>query len=286
MLVKVIGEDMTLKVIPEKDVWTIKIDPIQLDQIIVNLASNSRDAISGAGHIEIETSNIVADEKISRNEIDAPPGEYVMLRFSDDGKGMDKETMEKIFEPFFTTKPKGQGTGLGLSTVYGIVKQNGGSIRVLSEESRGATFRIFFPRYYGDPDQPKSETGISDFSGTETILVVEDQPELLELARRGLAEYGYKVLIASTPEEAVLLSMAYQSEIDLLVTDVVMPNMNGRVLRDKVQSVRPAIKTVFISGYTADVIARRGVMEENVILLQKPFTPEDLARRIREVLNS
>jgi PAS domain S-box-containing protein len=286
MLAKLIGEDIALKFFPEKDVWNIKIDPTQFDQILINLATNARDAITGAGTVIIETSNVVITEEYTHSRIGFSPGEYVLLSFSDNGIGIGKEFFDKIFEPFFTTKPKGQGTGLGLSTVYGIVKQNGGNINVYSEPGEGTTFKIYFPRYYGESAKRETEAEAMDVSGDETVLIVEDQAELLELAKNSLEEYGYKVLTALSPGEGILLCEAYQDEIHLLLTDVVMPTMNGKDLRDRIQEIKPKIKTLFMSGYTANVIAHRGVLEENIEFIQKPFTPHGLAKKVREVLDS
>jgi PAS domain S-box-containing protein len=286
MIQKLIGEDISLKFLPGRNVWNIKIDPTQFDQILVNLATNARDAIGGVGKIVIETSNIVADAAYTRGKIGFPPGEYVVLSFSDNGKGMDKETLDKIFEPFFTTKEKGRGTGLGLSTLYGIVGQNGGSVDVYSEPGKGTTFKFYFPRYYGEVEAPEDEEETLDVSGSETILIVEDEEELLDLTKSSLEEYGYKVLTSLSPGKSILLCEMYHDEINLLLTDVVMPSMNGKELRDRIQRIMPGIKTLFMSGYTADIIAHRGVLEEDVEFIQKPFTPYALARKVREVLGS
>ncbi len=286
LLRRTIGEDIDVRFIPGSKTWNISMDPTQFDQILLNLATNARDAIGGAGNIVIETNNFTLKEGEVIGRMDMKGGDYVVIAFTDDGKGMSNEIMQKIFEPFFTTKPTGQGTGLGLSTVYGIVKQNGGAINVYSEENVGTTFRIYLPRYYGELIQGDAEEETLDLSGTETILIVEDQAELLELAKNILEEHGYKVLTALNPREGILLSEAYVGTIDLLLTDVVMPDLNGRQLQDRIVSMRPNIKTVFMSGYTADVIATRGVLDEGVDFIQKPFTPYDFSKKIREVLGS
>ncbi len=286
MTKKMLGEDIELSFYPDNGIWNIKIDPTQFDQILINLASNARDAIVDVGSVTIETSNLTVGETYSNGQVGFAPGEYVQLSFSDTGRGMDRETLEKIFEPFFTTKPKGQGTGLGLSTVYGIVKQNQANINVYSEVGAGTTFKIYFPRYYGELDKEESVPESEDVNGHETILVVEDQADLLELAKRSLESYGYKVLTALSPGEAMIICQEYQSEIHLLLTDVVMPVMNGKELRDKIGSIIPGIRTLFMSGYTGNVIAHRGVLEEGVSFLPKPFTPYSLAKKVREVLNS
>jgi PAS domain S-box-containing protein len=286
MLQRLIGENVKLMFLPEKSIWNIKIDPTQLDQILVNLATNARDAIDDIGTIIIETSNASIDEAYTHNRIDFSPGEYVVISFTDTGKGMSKETMEKIFEPFFTTKSKGQGTGLGLSTVYGIVKQNGGSINVYSEIGGGTTFRIYLPRYQGKVEDAEAVQAEKAIDGTETVLVVEDQADLLELAKNSLEEYGYKVLTALSPGEGILLCEGYQGKIHLLLTDVIMPVMNGKELRDKILTMKPDIKTVFMSGYTANVIADQGILDEEVDFIQKPFTPYALAKKVHDVLKS
>ncbi len=285
MLVKLIGENITLKFHPGTDVWNIKIDQTQFGQVLVNLVTNARDAIGEVGTIAIETSNAFMTERLVKDRLDMAPGEYVVLSVSDDGAGIDSDIMGKIFEPFFTTKPKGQGTGLGLSTVYGIVRQNGGHISVYSELGIGTTFKIYLPRYYGTLEKSQTEEKTADVTGTETVLIVEDQSQLLELSKTVLEGYGYKVLSAQKPGEAILLCMACKGNIHVLLTDVIMPEMNGKELRAKIETIVPGIKTVFMSGYTADIIAERGVLEKDVEFIQKPFTPYALAEKIRQVLN-
>ncbi len=285
MLVKLIGEDITLKFEPGADIWNIKMDETQFGQIVINLVTNSRDAIKGMGTIAIETSNAYMTERSVKDRLDMTPGEYFVMNVSDDGVGMDKETMGKIFEPFFTTKAKGQGTGLGLSTVYGIVRQNGGSISVYSEVGIGTTLKIYLPRHSGTLDKTKTEERTADVNGSETVLVVEDQAQLLEMAKNVLEGYGYKVLTAQKPGEAILLCMASRGEIHVLLTDVIMPEMNGKELRAKIETIIPGIKTVFMSGYTADIIGERGMLEKDIEFIQKPFTPYSLAGKIRKVLS-
>jgi len=284
MLQRLIGENIKLIFMPGKSLWSIKIDPTQLDQILVNLATNARDAISDIGTITIETANVAIDEAYLNGHAEFFPGEYVMLGFTDTGKGMDRATQEKIFEPFFTTKPKGQGTGLGLATVYGIVKQNGGNINVYSELGKGTTVKIYLPRFYGEAEEAEEIEEDKSTVGTETVLVVEDQADLLELAKNSLEEYGYKVLTAWTPGEAILLCGEYTEEIDLLLTDVIMPVMNGKELKKRIDKLKPGIKTIFMSGYTANVIAHRGILEEGIEFIQKPFTPRALAKKVHDVL--
>jgi PAS domain S-box-containing protein len=286
ILQRLIGENLKLIVHPQKDIWNVKIDRTQLDQILVNLATNARDAIDDVGTITIETSNVSIDQAYTQNRLDFASGEYVMISFTDTGEGMSKETMEKIFEPFFTTKSKGQGTGLGLSTVYGIVKQNGGSINVYSEPIGGTTFKIYLRRHYGETEKPEPAHAEESIFGSETVLVVEDQPDFLELARNCLKKYGYKVLTALGPEEGIIICENYEKEVHLLLTDVIMPAMNGKELRDRIRILKPNIKTIFMSGYTANVIAHRGVLDEGVDFIQKPFSPYALALKVHAVLKA
>ncbi len=286
MISKLNGEDITLRFVPGENMWNIRIDPTQFDQIILNLSTNSRDAIKGVGNITIETSKAKLSESLDARLSDLPPGDYVVIDFSDDGCGIPKNSLDKIFEPFFTTKPRGKGTGLGLSTVYGIVKQNGGTINVYSEEGKGATFRIYLPRYAGEVERHEGVVEAADVRGGETILVVEDQPELLELAKTSLEEFGYVVLAASTPAEGIAIGDYEKDKISLLLTDVIMPELSGKDVSDRIHSFNPRIKTLFMSGYTADIIANRGILEAGVEFIQKPFTPTSLARKVRQVLDA
>lgn len=284
MLQRLVGENIKLVLKTHENLWNTKIDPTQLDQILINLATNARDAIEDIGTITIETINEKIDEQYVHGHREFAPGEYVVISFTDDGKGMDKETQEKMFEPFFTTKPKGSGTGLGLSTVYGIVKQNGANINVYSEPGKGTTIKVYFPRFYGKKEISEERSQDASLFGHETILVVEDQVDLLELAKNSLEEYGYKVFSALAPSEAVRICEDYDKEIDLLLTDVIMPEMNGKELRDKITMTKPMIRTLFMSGYTANVIADRGILDEGIQFIQKPFTPRTLAKKVRDVL--
>ncbi len=286
MVQRLIGESISLAVNTSEDLWNTKIDPAQFDQILFNLATNSRDAIGNVGTLTIEVYNESVDEQYIHGHREFSPGEYVVLSVTDDGKGMDSDTQEKMFEPFYTTKPKGEGTGLGLSTVYGIIKQNGGNVNVYSEPGRGTTMRVYFPRFYGKKEISEEKLQDESLSGEETILVVEDQPDLLELAKNSLEEYGYEVLAAWTPAEAIKTCETYSGEIDLLLSDVIMPKMNGKELRDAIMKVKPGVKTLFMSGYTANVIAHRGILDEGIEFIQKPFTPRTLARKVREVLQA
>ncbi len=285
MLTRLVGEDIAVTLHLKNDLWNTKIDPAQVDQILANLATNARDAIADVGTISIESSNTVIDDDYCKAHMDVQAGDYVMIAFSDSGSGMDRTTMAQIFEPFFTTKPKGQGTGLGLATVFGIVKQNNGFINVYSEPGKGTTFRIYLPRFFGEIDVPSAKEEDIPLKGNETILVVEDEEQLLDLAKSSLELFGYTVFTAKSPGDAILLCERSDKTIDLLITDVVMPEMNGRELRERLDGVKPGMKVIYMSGYTADVVAHRGILEEGVHFLQKPFTPRSLARKARNVLN-
>ncbi len=285
MLRRLIGEDINLAWLPESGLCPIKIDPVQVNQILANLCVNARDAIADVGKITIETGNAVFDETYCADHAGFVVGEYVLLAVSDDGCGMDKETLDQIFEPFFTSKGVGQGTGLGLSMVYGIVKQNNGFINVYSEPGKGTTFRIYLPRHAGQAiDIQREEAAEIPLSRGETVLVVEDEPALLKMDKKILEQLGYRVLAAGTPGGAIGLAEEHASEIHLLITDVVMPEMNGRDLAERMQSRYPSMKILFMSGYTANMIADRGVLDEGVNFIQKPFSMKDLAFKVREAL--
>ncbi len=279
-------EDIDLTWAPGGDLWSIKIDPVQVDQILANLCVNARDAMVDIGKISITTENAVLDEAYCADHAALlVPGEYILLTISDDGCGMDQETLAQIFEPFFTRKEVGQGTGLGLSTVYGIVKQNNGFIFAHSEPGIGTTFKIFLPRHLGQGVEiQKNRAMETPLSRGETILLVEDEPALLEMSKTMLGELGYQMLTADTPDKAIRLAGKHGGEIHLLITDVVMPGMNGRDMADRILSLYPSIKVLFVSGYTADVIAHRGILNEGVNFLQKPFSMNDLAVKIRDVV--
>ncbi len=287
MLSRLIGEDIDLLWKPSMDLWPVKMDPTQIDQILANLVVNSRDAIAEVGKISIETANVQFDEEYCARHAGFVPGCYVMLAVSDDGSGMEKEMLTSIFDPFFTTKPHGKGTGLGLATVYGIVKQNEGFINVYSEPGKGTTFRIYFPRLREEnftPEETLPQAGVR--SGTETVLLVEDEKQLLRFATRLLQDLGYTVLASDTPREALRLAREYPGQIDLLISDVVMPEMSGRDMWNELLAVRPGLKCLFMSGYTANAIAHRGVLDEGVHFLQKPFTRQALASKVRETLEA
>jgi PAS domain S-box-containing protein len=284
MLGRLVGEDIRMEFHPGHELWPIRIDPSQLDQIMVNLAANSRDAISGIGKISVATANTSADRDPGLQQPYVSPGEYVMLAFSDTGCGMDEKTLEHIFEPFFSTKEVGKGTGLGLSTIYGIVKQNKGYIQVYSTPKEGATVKIYFPKVETAGQTVDEKMPAESVSGTETVLIVEDQPQLLKLARKILEHYGYHVLTAGSPSDALEICKTYQGDIHLLLTDVIMPDMNGKDLHLKVADIRPDIGTLFMSGYPESAITERGILKEGFAFIQKPFSVKILARKVREVL--
>jgi len=285
MLRRLIGEDIDVIWHPGRRLSPVKIDPSQLEQILANLCVNARDAISGVGKIIIET-QVASIEETNRSGV-AREGsaEFVKLSVNDDGCGMDEETLHNIFEPFFTTKGVAQGTGLGLATVYGIVKQNNGVIEVDSKPGGGSRFNVYLPRHMGDADEMSPEAMAETPLGEgEMVLLVEDEPSIREMCQYILEKLGYRVFSADTPEEALHLADEHQGEIDLLVTDVVMPGMNGRDLAQQIKARYPDIKTLYMSGYTADVIANRGVLEKEVQFIQKPFSVKDLAVKVRKTL--
>lgn len=287
MLKRLISEDVTLSWAPGRDVWPVMVDPSQVDQILANLCVNARDAIKGAGTINIETSNEHLDAEFCAHHSEARPGDYVRLSVSDDGSGMDKDTMVKIFEPFFTTKGMGEGTGLGLSTVYGIVEQNKGFIDVDSELGRGTVFNIYLPRHEGSSRKESGEDKTAHFiHGHETILLVEDEAAILEVAKLALAKCGYTVLPAQSPEQALQIAKDYDAdEIDLLITDIIMPGISGRALADSLSSIHPRMRCLYMSGYFGDAISNQGILDEGVNFIQKPFTIVDLTAKVREVLD-
>jgi len=286
MLRRLIGEDVNLVWSSGSNLWPIKIDPSQIDQILANLCVNARDAITGVGKITIETGIVVIDKAYCADKPGFVTGEFVMLAVSDNGCGMDKEILDNIFEPFFTTKPVDKGTGLGMSTVYGIVKQNKGFVNINSEPDEGSTIRIYLPRYRGKTVtiQEESIREIPIGHG-EVVMLVEDDLGILKLGRRLLDSLGYTVFTANAPIKAMDLAMEHVGEIHLLVTDVIMPEMNGSDLAEQVRSLYPDIKVLFMSGYTSDTIARHGVLNENVNFIQKPFSKEDFAIAIRKALD-
>jgi CheY-like chemotaxis protein len=264
----------------------VKLDPSQIDQILANLCINARDAIAGNGKLTISTENVLFDEADCMERAEIVPGEYVKMTFSDTGCGMDKETVNSIFEPFFTTKGLGKGTGLGLATVYGIVKQNNGFINVYSEPGLGTTFKIYLPSHRFETELALMQDIPEKIAwGHETILLVEDDPSVLRMTTKLLERLGYMILPAGTPSEAIHLAEAHAGQIHLLMTDVIMPEMNGLELAKSLLRDHPHLKKVFVSGYTADVIARHGVLNEGIHFIQKPLSSRTLSSKLREVLD-
>jgi len=285
MLRRLIGEHVDLAWHPGVDVWPVRIDPGQVDQVLANLMTNARDAIADAGAVVIHTENVpIASSALYPG---LPPGEYVRLAVSDDGKGMDAETQRQLFEPFYTTKPVGAGTGLGMASVDGIVRQNGGMVAVTSAVGRGTTVDVFLPR--AQVVQQPVEPAVSPEAprrGTETVLVVEDEPALLDLTTRSLKALGYRVLAAATPAEAIALVAGRTGPLDMLVTDVVLPGMNGRSLAERLIANVPNLKFLLVSGYPDGVTGSGSVLDAHLYFLQKPFTPNALAAKVREVLDA
>ncbi len=285
MLRRLIGEDIDLDWIPGANLWPVRMDPAQTHQLLANLCINARDAIGGVGRVAIETKNVVIDDDYCSEHAGCKPGERVMLAVSDNGCGMDQETLDNIFEPFFTTKEVGKGTGLGLSTVYGIVRQNEGHIDVRSRPGQGASFMIYLPRTLETAGARSEQQTNTVSKGAETLLLVEDEESILHLAKTVLERLGYKVLAAPSPQKALTVAEQYEGPIHLLITDVVMPEMNGQQLTEQIKRLIPTIKVLYMSGYTADTIAHRGILAGNVEFIQKPFSNKSLAERVREVLD-
>ncbi|MCD6361994.1 MAG: PAS domain S-box protein, partial [Armatimonadetes bacterium] len=283
MLRRTIGEDIEFVTVLDPDLGLVEVDPGQFSQIIMNLTINARDAMPEGGKLIIETQNVTLDESYTQTHPAVVPGDYVMLAISDTGRGMDEETLSHIFEPFFTTKKKGEGTGLGLSTVYGIVKQSGGYVWAYSEPGEGTTFKVYLPRVQKPASMKKQGTKGTELPhGTETILLVEDEEVVRGLAYRVLSESGYTVLQASDGATALQILKEHGDAVRLLVTDVVMPGMSGHDLAEQVQTQYPHIKVLFTSGYTNNTIMQRGILRKGVQLLSKPFTPNELSRKVRE----
>jgi two-component system cell cycle sensor histidine kinase/response regulator CckA len=284
MLHRIIGEDIDLTFKPSNQSGLIRMDPNQLDQVLVNLAVNARDAMPEGGKLFIETHNVDLDEDYTATHPDAQPGGYVMLAVTDNGHGMDPDTIQHIFEPFFSSRKGTRGTGLGLATVYGIVRQNNGIIHVYSEKKLGTSFKIYFPRTEGT--QPVSQPQSTELpTGQETILLVEDDNMVRQLARRILEKQGYMILDARNSSDAFLLSSKHEGNIQMLLTDVIMPDMNGRDLHKKLLKIRPNLKVLFMSGYSENVIAHHGILEEGTEFLQKPFSSGSLSRKVRHTLD-
>jgi PAS domain S-box-containing protein len=286
MLERVLGEDIDLVAAPASDVGRIQADRSSVEQVIMNLVINARDAMPQGGRLTIETANVELDAAYGRDHLGVTPGPHVMLAVTDTGTGMDRATQARIFEPFFTTKEPGKGTGLGLATVFGITQQCGGSVWVYSEPGKGTVFKVYFPRVDARLDRAVPARAPVTRCGTETILLVEDQEQVREVARGILAKHGYQVLVAQNAGEAILLCEKHPGPIHLLVTDVVMPQMSGPELAKRLASTRAAMKVLCMSGYTDDSIVRHGVLESGMAFLQKPFTPESLTRKAREILDA
>ncbi len=286
MLRRLIGEHIDLRAVLEPNLGSVKADPGQIEQIILNLAVNARDSMAEGGKLTIETDNVYLGEEYVKNHVGAQAGPHVMLAVSDTGSGMDQKTQARIFEPFFTTKELGKGTGLGLSTVYGIVKQSGGNIWVYSEVGRGTTFKVYLPRVDEGAQQYKRSSHLDEiFQGTETILLVEDEEMLRKLAQQTLRMYGYQVLDAADGKSAISLCLQHKGPIHLALTDVIMPGLSGREVANRLLELRPEMRVLFMSGYTDDAIVHQGALEEAANFIQKPFAPDSLARKVREVLD-
>ncbi len=285
MLRRIIGEDIELASHLDNDLGKVKVDPVHIDQVIMNLAVNARDAMTNGGRILLETSNCRLDEEYADRHIGVSEGAYVMLAVSDNGHGMTAETRSRLFEPFFTTKEAGKGTGLGLAIVYGIVKQAGGEIMVYSEPGNGTTFKIYLPMV----DQPASfatKEHLQEMRGNETILVCEDDGKIRRLVEAMLLRQGYRVLVAETPDQALDMASKPDERIDLLLTDIVMPRISGIELARGVREMRPEIRVLYMSGYTDNQMNSSWVLDEDVPFLQKPFTASALAQKVRQALGS
>lgn len=286
MLRSILGEGINYVQILASDLGVVRADPGQIEQVLMNLAVNARDAMPDGGKLTIETSNVELDAESGAHHVGAEPGPYVLLTVSDTGCGMNEQTKRRLFEPFFTTKEKGKGTGLGLSTVYGIVKQSGGNIWVYSELGMGTTFKIYLPRELSArATLPRLQAVLEPATGTETILVVEDEESLRKVARRALEIAGYKVLTAGAGDEALLISAQHEGIIHLLLTDMVMPRMSGQALAQALLKARPLTKVLYMSGYTDSAIIDHGVLDEGIHFIGKPFTAADIAQKVRNVLD-
>lgn len=286
MLNRLIGENIDILFAPKEDLWQVKMDRVQMEQVVINLVVNARDAMPDGGKLTIETANIEIDEAyLYEHGLEQSTGPYILLAISDTGSGMDKVTQDRIFEPFFTTKALGKGTGLGLSSIYGIVKQNRGFIWVYSELGQGSTFKIYLPRTVReDIEVEVAPTPVNRVSGTETVLIVEDDNRLRKVVCTVLKQFGYKVVEAQSGKEAIASIHGREDPVDLIITDVVMPNMNGKETAAQVEALQPGIKVIFMSGYTDNAIVHHGVLTKGLNFLEKPFSPETLLKMVRKVM--
>jgi CheY-like chemotaxis protein len=288
MLPRLIREDIELQTLLQRPLGNIKADPGQLEQVLINLAVNARDAMPQGGRLTIETGNIYLDENYSKRHLEVSPGWYIMLAVSDTGIGMDAQTQSHIFEPFFTTKEVGKGTGLGLATVHGIVKQSGGHIWIESEVGNGTSVKIYFPRVEVNEVETRSlpqSIPSASLKGNETILLIEDDLRVRQITREILQSQDYKVLEANG-EDALQVSQQYPGKIDLLLTDIVMPKSNGREIAEQLLEVRPDLKVIYMSGYADDIIIQHGLLEGELTFLPKPFTPKTLVEKVRTTLDN
>jgi CheY-like chemotaxis protein len=283
MLRRLIGDEIEIE-LRGTATGRVRADPGQIEQVILNLSLNARDAMPGGGRLRLELSDVTANES-AVDHADLKPGAYVLLTVADNGFGMDANTTARVFEPFFTTKAQGRGTGLGLSTVYGIVKQSGGHITVSSELDRGTTFRVYLPRVDEPVDRLPTAPAPRLLDGTETVLVAEDEAGVRRLIQRVLEHHGYQVLAVATPHDAIEMARGFAEPIHLLLSDVVLPHMSGRALASHVTDIRPEVRVLYTSGYTDNTITQLGVLEPGTPFIQKPFTPDTLLRKVREVLD-
>jgi CheY-like chemotaxis protein len=287
LLRRLIREDIELRMNLAPHLGLVNADPGQIEQVVMNLAANGRDAMPDGGRLTIETTNVVLDADSAQQHPGAVPGPYVVLTVNDTGVGMDQETQARLFEPFFTTKELGQGTGLGLATVYGIVTQSQGSIWLHSEPGHGSTFKVYFPVVGAETVAAlPTRREAPSLTGDETILIVEDQAQARTVTGEMLRRHGYSVIEAANGPEAIVKSAEHEGKIDMLLTDVVLPAMSGRRVADLMQSVRTSLRVIYMSGYTTDAIVHHGMLDPGLVLIQKPYTAEALLRKIREVFDS